>query len=113
MLFYKALFKKDLIPGFIPGTVTSDVNEAYKWFRRYKSKKKSRYDICGRGSVVIIRFNFDETTLLTANNFQLAGVSEHNRLNCWTSSLKVKAQINTVVDTYTIVNINTVLNKLY
>ena len=113
MLFYKALFEEDLKPGFIPGTVTSDINEAYKWFRRYNSKKRLTYGICGSGLVVIIKFLLDETTLATSEYFQASGVKEHSRINCWTSSLKTKAQINTVINNYSIVDINTIINQLH
>ena len=113
MLFYKALFKKNLKSGFIPGTVTSDINEAYKWFRRYNSNKRLTYGICGGGIVVIIKFEFDETTLASSDKFQSPGVREHSRENCWTSSLKTKAQINTVINNYNIIDINTILNQLH
>jgi len=97
MLFYKALFEEDIIAGFIPGTVTTDFHEAYKWWCRYSSVKRKKFGVKRCGTPVIIRFDFDDKGLLPADEFQRVGIKEHARRNCWTGTIKTKAQINTPI----------------
>ena len=100
MIFYKAVNKNDLKKDYIPGTCTADPKVAMDWFNRYSSKrkndKKNRH--IKKGEAVIIMFEFNENELMSHEEFQRSGVKEHSRKNCWTSTLKNKAQINTVVE---------------
>lgn len=104
--FYKAVLESTLVDNFIPGTVTTKYEEAYIWWERYSSKKKN---IKGagkhiqRGKAVIISFVYDTNLLANASEFQRPNVSEHNRLSCWTSEQKLKAQINTVIPKFEII----------
>ena len=108
MKFYKAIPVVDLNAQgnlLIPGTVTNDIKIAELWWERYNSKKKNIKGAAKhikRSAACIIAFDFDESLLLHHSEFQRSGVSEHNRKNCWTSGLKDKAQINSVVNKYTI-----------
>lgn len=102
--FYKGVLASDLKSTYIPGTVTKNRKEAELWFERIVSKKRhgpSRH--IRHGEACIIEFEFDETMLLNHSNFQESGISEHSRVNCWTSTAKVKAQINIPID-YVILN---------
>jgi len=56
-----------------------------------------------RQKACIIEFEFDEAQLLSGHEFQRAGVCEHQRRSCWTSTLKEKAQINEVIRDFTVV----------
>ena len=109
MRFYKACYKEDLKTNYIPGTVTTDIQEALKWYRIYSSKKKNKFDIYRNGQPVIIYFDFCENLLFSGKEFQRKGVKEHVRKNCWTSSLKTKAQINEPVKVF-IMSENQLLN---
>ena len=97
MIFYKACFEEDLCEGYIPGTITRDIMEAIKWYRRYSSKKKNNFYIQRNGKPVIIKINYNGD-LFSHDEFQAKGVKEHEVKNCWTSSEKTKAQINISVD---------------
>jgi hypothetical protein len=108
MLFYKACFDTDLKEGYIPGTVTTDLKEAIKWFYRYSSKKRRQFGIRRTGTPIIIKFEFDKP-LLPPTEFQ-NNMPEHQRRSCWCSSLKVKAQINEPVENIQIVPENEMLN---
>jgi len=97
MTFYKAINKKDFRVPMIPGTVTNNLDEAILWYRRYSSRKKNVRGAARhikRGESIIIKFEFDESTLLGPEEFQRNGISEHERKSCWTSIMKQKAQIN-------------------
>ena len=100
MIFYKGVLVTDLeVKDYIPGTVTIDIWEAQKWADQIQTKKhngKSKHS--RKGISCIIEINFPEDGLLLSNEFQRSGVTEHNRYSCWTSNLKTKAQINTVVN---------------
>jgi hypothetical protein len=109
MLFYKACFEEDLCQNYIPGTVTTSLSEALKWYRIYFSKKRKRFGINRKGKVVIISMSVDTEHFLPAEEFQKKGVKEHSRQNCWTSSLQTKAQINTPTKVQLIPE-NTILN---
>ena len=109
MEFYKACFKEDLSLHYIPGTVTTDKFEAYKWFRRYSSKKKDQFFIKREGEPIIIKFSFPEKEIGSHKIFQ-NNVAEHNRITCWTSSLKTKAQINKEILSWKILSDNEILN---
>lgn len=99
MIFYKAILEKNLNnEAIIPGTVTTDFDEAMLWYNRYNSKKNNGITRhLEKGKAVIIELYFDETELKSAFEFQRAGVHEHQRMNCWTSIMKTKAQINTPI----------------
>lgn len=99
MLFYKGVKKSDLeIDHYIPGTVTTSKKIAQLWKERLESKKKKGvHKHLKKGPSCIIVFNYDETNLLTHEEFQRCGVKEHHRGNCWLSTMKDKAQINTPV----------------
>jgi hypothetical protein len=103
MIFYKACFDIDLNKDYIPGTVTSDIQEAIKWFRRYSSKRKGDFFIDRYGIPVIIQIEFDENLLKDSKEFHQAGKKEHDVSSCWVSSKKDKAQINDVV-TYSVMS---------
>ena len=95
MIFYKGVLCSFLDGKFIPGTVTINISEALVWAERIGGKKtKGACRHIKHGKSCIIQLEFDESLLLTAQEFQRAGVKEHNRLNCWTSEAKTKAQIN-------------------
>lgn len=95
MIFYKGVLCYFLDDKFIPGTVTTNISEAMVWADRISGRKtKGACKHVKHGKSCIIQLEFDETLLLTAQEFQRAGVKEHNRLNCWTSEAKTKAQIN-------------------
>lgn len=98
--FYKGVLLSDLTDNYIPGTVTKDFKEALMWKERIDSKKsKGAAKHVRHGKSVIIRLHYDESNdpLLSCEEFQRQGVSEHNRNSCWLSAAKVKAQINKVV----------------
>lgn len=95
MKFYKGVLATDLMPGYVPGTVTAVFSEALMWKERIcgkKTKGASRH--VRHGKAVIVEITYDGE-LLDSSHFQKEGVSEHDRLNCWTSAAKTKAQINT------------------
>jgi len=112
MLFFKTIFKEDTFICFIPGTVTTNLNEAYKWYRIYLSSKKNKFFINRKGIPIIISFEFSENKLLSYHEFQKSGISEHNRKNCWTSSLKTKAQINEVIKEFEQINFDNIINQI-
>lgn len=98
MLFYKGVLQSDLKHNYVPGTVTTNFNEALMWKERIESSKsKGAARNVRHGKAIIIEINFDGE-ILSHDEFQKAGVSEHNRNNCWTSQHKTKAQINEVVN---------------
>lgn len=123
MKFYKACLLTDLLfingqyhPGgsdeYIPGTMTNKYSEAALWHERIRSTKtKGIHRNIKHGRSVIIEVEYDESTLLDHCEFQRSGVKEHDRLNCWTSSQKQKAQINTVVK-YRIMSDEEVNNRI-
>jgi hypothetical protein len=99
MVFYKGTLRSFLKPGFIPGTVTRDVNEAACWADRISGKsKKGPSKHISHGKSCVIAIVYDEKKLKPAAEFQRPGVHEHKRENCWTSDAKIKAQINTPVE---------------
>jgi predicted transcriptional regulator len=108
MIFYKSIYKEDIKNNYIPGTVTTDIKEACVWFQKYSSvyKKKKKFSIKRNGEAIIIKFIFDENLIKSHLEFQKNGVSEHNRLNCWTSQYKTKAQINSPIENIQIINLN-------
>jgi len=74
-----------------------DIREALKWYLRYSSVKKNTFGIDRNGTAIVVSFDIDAGSLMSMSEFQRKGVSEHERLNCWTSSTMVRAQINTPV----------------
>lgn len=111
MLFYKGVLKSDLKQDFIPGTVTTVFNEALMWKERIESKKnKGAARNVRHGQAVVVEIVYDGE-IHTHEEFQKAGVAEHSRMNCWTSSAKNKAQINTVCS-YRVLSTNEI-NQLY
>lgn len=104
MNFFKAIRLDELKQDLIPGTVTNCFDEALLWLNRYNSKKKNGITRHIRtGKAVIIEFEFDENILKAPCNFQVKGISEHNKETCWTSILKQKAQINIIVKNWKII----------
>lgn len=104
--FYKALPQADLKKDLIPGTVTTSYQEAYTWWERYNSVKKNVRGAARhikRQPAVIISFSFPVADILGPEEFQRAGVSEHDRKTSWTSAAKQKAQINSPIKTYKVV----------
>jgi len=94
---YKGVLASDLKPGYIPGTTAVDFKTAYMWATRIMSKKsKGAARHVRHGKSVVIKILFDGD-IKDHTFFQEKGISEHNRPNCWTSSAKDKAQINTPV----------------
>ena len=93
--FYKGVLEADLRDDYIPGTVTTDFMTALQWQERIQSNKRrdgvARH--LRRGKAVIIEIQFDGH-LLTHDEFQRAGVTEHQRQSCWTSISRDKAQLN-------------------
>lgn len=98
MKFYKGVLEEDLKKSsYIPGTVTTSMMEALMWKERIESnKKKGAAKHVRHGKSVIIEIEY-HGELLECDEFQRAGVKEHNRSNCWLSTAKDKAQINTPV----------------
>ena len=100
MIFYKGVLVTDLeVKDYIPGTVTINIWEAQKWVDQIQTNKhngRSRHS--RKGIACIIEINFPEDKLLPGSEFQKSGVAEHNRISCWTSNLKTKAQINTALN---------------
>lgn len=94
--FYKGVLESDLKSNYVPGTVTTVFNEALMWKERIESnKRKGAARNVRHGKSVIIEIVY-EGEIMSHEEFQRSGVKEHNRLNCWTSSAKNKAQINSV-----------------
>lgn len=97
MKFYKGVLESDLKHNYIPGTVTTVFNEALMWKERIESSKnKGAARNVRHGKAVVIEIEFGGE-ILSHEEFQRSGVSEHTRSNCWTSQHKTKAQINSVV----------------
>lgn len=95
MKFYKGVLKSDLKSNYVPGTVAAKFMEAFMWYERIGSKKtKGAARNVRHGEAVIIEIEY-AGELKDQTFFQLAGVQEHSRNNCWTSAAKDKAQINT------------------
>lgn len=94
--FYKGVLLRDLVPNYIPGTVTTCLKEAEMWAERICSKKTkgaAKHVRHGKSCIIEIIYEGDLESHLF---FQASGVSEHQRKNCWTSAAKAKAQINTI-----------------
>lgn len=109
--FYKGVLKQDLGSNYIPGTVTKDFKESLMWKERIESKKnKGAARNVRHGESVIIEITY-VGTMHDHTEFQRAGVQEHKRVNCWTSIVKNKAQINTVCS-YRVLS-DTEINSLY
>lgn len=99
MKFYKGVLESQLSARYIPGTVTVSFKEALMWKERIESnKRKGAARNVLHGISKIIEIEYDEKDLLSCDEFQRAGVSEHKRKNCWLNSVKDKAQINTCVN---------------
>lgn len=95
--FYKGVLESDLFEGYIPGTVTTDIKVAAGWRDRIqgrKAKGAAKHVRHGKACVIAIEY---EGSLQSWEEFQRAGVAEHARGNCWTSTLLDKAQVNTPV----------------
>lgn len=95
-IFYKGVLKSHLKENFIPGTVTNNFNIALTWKERISGNKRkgaANHVKHGRSCIVEIIYN---DVLASCEHFQVAGVTEHKRVNCWLSSAKDKAQINTI-----------------
>lgn len=98
MKFYKGVLESQLRDRYVPGTVTTSFKEALMWKERIESnKRKGAARNVLHGVSKVIEIEYDENELLPCHEFQKAGVSEHNRNNCWLNSVKDKAQINTSV----------------
>jgi hypothetical protein len=98
IVFYKGVLKSQLKHPYVPGTVTKDFNEALVWKERINSKKsKGAAKHVQHGESVVIEILYDDSNnkILSAEEFQRQGISEHSRVNCWTAAAQVKAQINT------------------
>jgi hypothetical protein len=109
--FYKGVLESDLKTSYVPGTVTTVFNEALMWKERIESNKtKGAARNVRHGKSVIIEIVY-ESDIATHEEFQRSGVKEHNRVNCWTSSAKNKAQINSVCQ-YRILD-DSEINQLY
>ena len=94
MIFYKGVLKSFLDEKFIPGTVAVDFKTAHVWKERIGGKKaKGASKHIRHGHSVVIEVHYDGD-IHSHDEFQVAGVSEHSRKNCWTSAAKDKAQIN-------------------
>lgn len=104
--FYKAIPVASLSKSeVIPGTVTTDYKEALQWYERYNSAKKNPKGPAKhieRQPACIIKFKYDTSKLLSSEEFQRAGVREHDRRSSWTSLAKEKAQINEPIKHYEI-----------
>lgn len=71
-----------------------DFKIAHIWKERISGKpKKGASSHISHGKSFVIEIIYDGS-LNNHNEFQTTGISEHNRLNCWTSAAKDKAQIN-------------------
>lgn len=111
MIFYKGILKSSLNERFIPGTVAVDFNTAYVWKERISGKKsKGAAKHVKKGQSVVIEVKY-EGIIHSHDEFQVSGVSEHERKNCWTSAAKDKAQINTLCS-YKILS-DEEINKLF
>lgn len=94
MIFYKGVLKSFLNEEFIPGTVAVDFKTAHVWKERIEGKKAkgaSKHIKHGKSVVIEIQYN---GVIHDHEHFQMAGISEHDRKNCWTSTGKDKAQLN-------------------
>jgi hypothetical protein len=110
MKFYKGVLVTDLVSDYVPGSVTRRFNEALMWKERIESKKsKGAARHSRKGKACVIEIDFDESLLLSHEEFQRTGVSEHKRQNCWMSADHQKAQINTPVS-YHILTTNEINN---
>ena len=92
--FYKGVLVKDLNPNYVPGTVATEFKVALEWAERINSNKKkgaAKHVRHGDSCVIEIEYNGE---LLSHDEFQRSGVKEHERMSCWTSSAKDKAQLN-------------------
>lgn len=98
MKFYKGALKSSFINRtrpYLPGTVTTDINEALLWKERLQSKKtKGIHRNITHGESVVIEIIYDGE-IACSEEFQRSDVPEHQRGNCWTSVAKTKAQLNT------------------
>lgn len=104
--FYKAVPISSLKKGLIPGTVTTSYDEALQWYERYNSTKKNPKGPArhiDRQPACIIKFKYDVEKLLSSDEFQRAGVKEHDRRSSWTSLAREKAQINDPISDYEVV----------
>lgn len=109
--FYKGVLESDLKSNYVPGTVTTVFNEALMWKERIESnKRKGAARNVRHGQSVIIEIVY-VGEITSHEEFQRSGVKEHNRCNCWTSSAKNKAQINSVCE-YRVLT-NEEINQLY
>jgi hypothetical protein len=109
--FFKGVLESDLKNNYVPGTVTTVFNEALMWKERIESnKRKGAARNVRHGKSVIIEITY-EGEIATHEEFQRSGVKEHNRVNCWTSSAKNKAQINSVCE-YRVLD-DSEINRLY
>lgn len=102
--FYKGVLKKDLKNGFVPGSVTTSLEEARVWADRIRSKKsKGAAKHVRHGESCIISFQLDTKDFQSHDEFQRAGVCEHKRLNCWMNQVQSKAQVNSAIDSFKLV----------
>ena len=81
------------------------------WKERIESnKKKGAAQHVRHGKALIIEITYVDE-IHSHDEFQKAGVIEHNRMNCWTSVAKTKAQINTMCEYRVLSDIE--INSLY
>jgi hypothetical protein len=98
-VFYKGVLESDLIPGYIPGSVTRSQDEAQLWADRIASKKtKGAARHIRHGKSVVIRMVIDTSGFANCDEFQRENVKEHERRNCWMNVVRTKAQVNTPVE---------------
>lgn len=114
MKFYKGVLKEDLCNNYIPGTVTNDFKEALIWKNRISGNKaKGAAKHVRHGKAVVIEFEFNEKDLKHYIHFQIKGLTEHNKDNCWCSGGKTKAQINTPILSYKVLTIEDECDLLF
>jgi hypothetical protein len=91
--------------------VTTIFNEALMWKERIESKKnKGAARNVRHGESVVIEIVY-VGNIGSHDEFQKSNVKEHDRVNCWTSVAKTKAQINTVCEYRVLSDLE--INNLY
>lgn len=99
--FFKGVLVNDLKDNFIPGSVTTNINEARMWADRIASKKtKGAAKHVRHGKSCIISFEMETKEFHTHEEFQREGVAEHSRFNCWMNQVQSKAQVNSVISNF-------------
>lgn len=74
------------------------------WAERIASRKsKGAARHVKHGKSVVIRIVIDTAAFLDCNEFQRAGIAEHERANCWMNAVRSKAQVNVPIN-FTVVS---------